>query len=286
MMTGKAACAGVMGWPVAHSKSPQLHGHWLQRYGVDGAYIPLPVAPDQLVEAVAGLKALGFAGWNVTIPHKQAMLALVDELSPEAQAIGAVNTVIRLDDGRYQGHNTDAFGFMENLRQAQPDFDFQGKSALLLGAGGASRAVVQGLLSAGITQLVIANRSLERAESLAADFRKTFAHVPDLACRALAWDMASQAAGDVQLLVNATSLGMQGKPPLDLKLEGLPTSALVTDLVYNPLQTPLLAWASQRGNATVDGLGMLLHQARAGFEAWFKTPVAVDHDLRQAVMAN
>ncbi len=286
MMTGKAVCAGVMGWPVAHSKSPQLHGHWLRRYGIDGAYIPLPVAPDGLAEAVAGLKALGFAGWNVTIPHKQAMLDHVDELTPEARAIAAVNTVIRQDDGRYLGHNTDAYGFMENLRQTRPDFEFQGKSALLLGAGGASRAVVQGLLAAGVTQLTIANRSFERAETLAGEFRQTFSQVPSLVCRAVAWEEVPKAAGDVQLLVNATSLGMQGKPALDLKLDALPGTALVTDLVYNPLQTDLLAWASQRGNATVDGLGMLLHQARAGFEAWFKTPVVVDDDLRQAVLAS
>ncbi len=286
MMTGKAERAGVMGWPIAHSKSPQLHGHWLERYGVDGAYIPLPVAPEDLSTAVAGLKALGFAGWNVTIPHKQDMLKHVDMLSPEAKAIGAVNTVIRQDDGRYLGHNTDAYGFMENLRQVQPDFDFQGKTALLLGAGGASRAVVQGLLAAGVRHLSIANRSLDRAEALAGDFRQTFQKVPGLVCQAIAWNDASQAAASAQILVNATSLGMEGKSSLNLELDALPTSALVTDLVYTPLETPLLAWARARGNPTVDGLGMLLHQARAGFEAWFKTSVMVDEALRQAVLSS
>lgn len=286
MITGKAALAGVMGWPIAHSKSPQLHGTWLERHGIDGAYLPLPVAPEALEQAVAGLKALGFVGWNVTIPHKQAIVPLLDGLTPEAEAIGAVNTVIRQADGRYRGHNTDGYGFMENLRQGQPDFDFTGKTALLLGAGGASRAVVHGLLSAGVARLVIANRSLDRAEALADSFNATFANRAQPPCRAVAWQQGSHEAGSVDLLVNGTSLGMAGKPPLTLDLEALAPSALVTDLVYNPLETDLLAWARARGNPCVDGLGMLLHQARAGFEAWFQTPVQVDQALRDAVLAS
>ncbi len=286
MISGHATLAGVMGWPIAHSKSPQLHGTWLARHGIDGAYLPLPVDPKELATAVAGLKALGFAGWNVTIPHKQAIAPLLDGLTPEAEAIGAVNTVIRQDDGRYLGHNTDGYGFMENLRQAQPGFDFQGKTALLLGAGGASRAVVHGLLSAGLARLVIANRSLERAQDLAASFNASFSDRPQVPCQAVAWTKASQAAEQAELLINSTSLGMAGKPPLTLDLEALATSALVTDLVYNPLETELLAWARARGNPAVDGLGMLLHQARAAFQAWFKTDVVVDQALRDAVLAS
>lgn len=277
MITGAAKLAGVMGWPIAQSKSPILHGYWLETHGIDGAYVPLPIAPENLEQSVAGLKAMGFAGWNITAPHKEPMAQLVDAVSADAQAIGAVNTVIRQEDGSYLGHNTDAFGFMENLRLGHPGFSAQDKTVLLLGAGGASRAVVYGLLEDGAAKILIANRSVEKADALVQDFGAR--------CQAITLDQASQSCAEAQLLINGTSLGMTGKGELPLAYDALPKDALVTDLVYAPLETKLLAWARGRGNPTVDGLGMLLHQARAGFEAWFGQPVTVTQELRETILA-
>ncbi|MCH7942361.1 MAG: shikimate dehydrogenase [Proteobacteria bacterium] len=269
--------AGVMGWPVAHSLSPRLHGYWLARHGIDGRYDALEVAPDRLAERLAELADEGIAGVNLTLPHKQAALGLMASLSPAAQIIGAVNTVVVGDDGSLAGDNTDAFGFMENLRDGAPRWSAASGPAVIIGAGGAARAVCHGLLEAGAPELRIVNRTPARAESLAAmDHRRI---------KALPWAARAETLEGAALLVNTTTLGMAGQPALDLDLAALPPEALVTDIVYAPLETPLLAAAGRRGNPVVDGLGMLLHQARPGFAAWFGVMPEVTPDLRAHVVA-
>jgi shikimate dehydrogenase len=264
--------AGVMGWPVAHSRSPALHGWWLRRYGIDGAYVPLAVRPERLEQAIRALPALGFAGCNVTIPHKEAALRIVDRVDATAQRIGAVNTIVVGPDGSLSGSNTDAFGFAESLG---PEWRADAGPAVVMGAGGAARAVVVALADRGAPEIRIVNRTLARAEALAAE----------LGGRAVPWDRRETALEGAALLVNATSQGMTGQLPLDLSLERLPTSATVVDTVYVPLETPLLAAARARGNRAVDGLGMLLHQARPGFEAWFGVAPEVTPALREAIEA-
>ncbi len=267
--------AGVIGWPIGHSRSPKLHGHWLKTYGIAGRYDAVAVEPEALTGFIRSLAASGWRGCNVTIPHKEAVFGLVDRVSDTARRIGAINTVIVEDDGRLHGHNTDAYGFIENLRQSLPGFDFAAGPALVLGAGGAGRAVVAALQDAGVPEIRLANRNRGRAEALAAA-------LPD---RVTVVDWAGGDLGGTNLLVNATSLGMAGQPPLDIALDRLPVTALVTDLVYVPLETPLLAAARGRGNPAVDGLGMLLHQARPGFAAWFGREPEVTDALRAAVLA-
>ena len=274
-MSGAARLAGVLGWPVAHSRSPQLHGHWLAHYGIDGAYVPLAVRPENLETAVRGLVALGFRGANVTIPHKEAVLALCDSLSPRAERIGAVNTLVFEETG-IAGDNTDGFGFLANLRQEAPDWQASAGPAVVLGAGGAARAILVALLDAGVPAVRLLNRTRARAETLAAELGGPIEVVD--------WEARRGALEGANLLANTTALGMTGKAPLDLDLALLPADALVTDIVYAPLETPLLAEAKQQGNATVDGLGMLLHQARPGFQAWFGVEPEVTPALRQAVL--
>ena len=276
ILTGNAKLAGVIGWPVSHSLSPRLHGYWLQQHRIDGAYLPLPVRPEALSPVVASLAELGFRGINVTIPHKEAILKLCTELDATAERIGAVNTVV-FRDGELYGSNSDAFGFIENLYQGAPNWKPAAGPAVVLGAGGAARAVIVALLDAGVPSLHLVNRTLARAEELAEAFGDKVQPHP--------WDDAAEAFFGASLLVNSTSLGMTGQRDLDLDLEGLPRSALVTDLVYSPLETSLLAAAKARGNAVVDGLGMLLHQARPGFEAWFGLQPIVSEDLRHFVLA-
>ena len=257
--------AGVMGWPVAHSRSPLIHSHWIAQYGLRGAYAPLPVQPDKLEAALRALPVLGFAGCNLTIPHKIAAIDIVDALEPLAQRIGAANTIVVRADGSLLGRNTDAFGFIANLREAQPEWRADAAPAVVLGAGGAARAVLAGLLDAGAAEVRICNRTLETAQQLAHDFAgwgKAQLHV-------IPWTDRHSALEGAALLVNTTSQGMQGQTPLDIQLDALPATALVTDIVYSPLQTPLLQAAAARGNPTAQGLGMLIHQARPAFEAWF-----------------
>ena len=273
--TGKAKVAGVMGWPVGHSRSPLLHGHWLDRHGIDGAYVPMAVPPDALERAIRALPALGFRGCNLTVPHKEAALAFVDEVEPQARRIGAINTLV-VHGERIEGRNTDGIGFVENLRAGHAGWRADAGPVLVLGAGGASRAVIVALAEAGAPEIRLANRSPERAEALAAEFGAPVA--------AVAWEKRADALEGAALVVNTTTLGMAGQPPLDLDLGGLGRDALVTDIVYTPLETDLLARARARGNPVVDGLGMLLHQARPGFAAWFGTEPAVDEDLRRAVL--
>lgn len=275
-MTGKARLAGVMGWPVNHSLSPVLHGHWLDSLGIDGAYMPLAVAPEDFNEVLAALPKMGFRGVNVTVPHKEAALAAVDDVDALAERIGAVNTIIVGDDGRMTGTNTDGFGFLENLKEGAPDWNPAGGPAVVLGAGGAARAVVVALIDAGAPEVRILNRTRKRAEKIALDL--------DGPTTVLEWDERDAALANAGLLVNTTTLGMAGKSPLEISLNGLPTDALVNDIVYAPLETDLLARARARGNPVVDGLGMLLHQARPGFEAWFGAAPEVTQDLRAKIL--
>ncbi len=270
ILSGKARLAGILGWPVAHSRSPRLHGLWLQRHGIDGAYVPLPVAPEHFATAIRGLVALGFQGANVTIPHKEAAFAICDEVHPTARRMGAVNTLV-FREGRILGSNTDGFGFLENLRQQAPGWQASAGPAVLLGAGGSARAIAVALLEAGVPEVVLVNRTPARAEALAREVGGPIrvATTPPLASAAL--------------LVNTTSLGMQGQPPLVVDLAALPTSAVVADIVYVPLETPLLAAARARGLAAVGGLGMLLHQARPGFQHWFGPDPVVDAELEAFV---
>lgn len=276
-LSGRARLAGIMGSPVAHSLSPRLHGHWLARYGIDGAYVPLPVPPERLEQALRALPALGFAGVNLTIPHKEPAVALVDRLSSAATRVGAVNTVVVEADGTLSGDNTDGFGFIAALSESEVGWRAPAGPAVVLGAGGAARAVVVALIDAGVPEIRLLNRTAERAQALAAELGGPI--------RAIAWAERSAALAGAALLVNTTSLGMKGQPPLDLALDALPRSALVTDIVYTPLITPLLAAAQARGNPVVDGLGMLLHQARPGFRAWFGVDPVVDAELRAVVAA-
>jgi shikimate dehydrogenase len=276
-LSGRARLAGVMGWPVAHSLSPRLHGHWLRRYAIDGAYVPLPVPPERLEHALGALPTLGFAGTNLTIPHKEAAVSLVDRLSATAERIGAVNTVVVEPDGTLSGDNTDGFGFIASLSESPVGWHAAAGPAVVLGAGGAARAIAAALLDAGVPEVRLVNRTAERARALAGDLGGPV--------DAVEWAGRSAALADAALLVNTTSLGMHGQPLLDLALDNLPPTALVTDVVYTPRITPLLALARARGNPVVDGLGMLLHQARPGFRAWFGVDPVIDDDLRATVLA-
>ncbi len=270
--------AGVMGWPVENSRSPVVHGHWLKQYGIDGDYRLLPVPPPELEKALRALPRQGFAGCNLTIPHKEAALAIVDRIDAAARRIGAVNTVVVMPDGALEGRNTDAFGFIESLHRAVPKAQFSAGPAVVLGAGGASRAVVAALIDQSVPEIRLINRNRERAEALAAALGGPI--------RVLDWWERSAALAGAALLVNTTKLGMAGQPELDLTLDDLPKSAIVNDIVYVPLETPLLAAGRDRGNVVIDGLGMLLHQARAGFAAWFGVMPEVTPALRAAVVAS
>jgi shikimate dehydrogenase len=277
IITGAAKIAGVMGWPISHSLSPRLHGFWLDHYNIDGAYLPLAVMPEHFENAVRALPKLGFKGANVTVPHKEAAFAAMDTVSVTAKRLGAVNTIVIGADGQLHGDNTDGYGFMENLRTGQPDLDLQGQKAVVLGAGGAARAIVAALCDAGLSEVKLVNRTFARAEALARDIGGAI--VP------CAETEISDALDGAALLVNTTSLGMVGHEPLNIDLAPLPTNALVTDIVYNPLDTPLLLQAQNNGHQTINGIGMLLHQARPGFAAWFDVEPEVTADLRDHVLA-
>ncbi len=271
-ITGKARVAGVIGWPVTHTLSPALHNYWLAQYGIDGTYIPLSVTADHLAEVIRALPVMGLAGVSLTLPHKELVLPMLNSIDATATAIGAVNTVIVTPEGKLHGTNTDAYGFLANIR---PHLTATNK-AVVLGAGGAAKAVVYALAQAGFAEIVLLNRSLNKAQAIAASFP---------AAKAANWDYRDDALQNADLLVNATSLGMTGKDPLDIDIEALPTAALVTDIVYAPLTTELLARAQKRGNPTVDGLGMLLHQAVPSFEAWFGQKPEVTEALRNYILS-
>ncbi|WP_119460538.1 shikimate dehydrogenase [Rhodospirillaceae bacterium SYSU D60014] len=276
VLSGRAMLAGVVGWPVSHSRSPRLHGFWLRHHRIDGAYLPLPVRPDSLAAALRALPLLGFKGANVTVPHKEAALAIVDRASAAARRIGALNTIVVGADGTLEGQNTDGFGFRENLRAHQPDWTPTAGPAVLLGAGGAARAIAVALLEEGVSEIRLVNRTADRAERLAREINGPF--------QIHRWADRGAALAEAGLLVNTTTLGMTGQPPLDLDLAALPTDAVVNDIVYAPLETPLLAAARARGNPVVDGVGMLLHQARPGFAAWYGVEPEVTPALRAFVL--
>lgn len=276
-MTGAAKLAGIMGWPVTHSRSPALHGYWLAEHHIDGAYVPMAVEPINLRRALQALPVLGFAGCNLTIPHKEDALRAVDEYEPSAKRAGGVNTIVIGPRGTIIGSSSDGFGFIAALRAALTGFNAAAGPAVVLGAGGAARAVVAALLDEGAREIRLVNRTPERANKLAKALGGEV--------RGVAWEARAQALAGASLLVNATSLGMERQPALELPLDALPREAVVNDIVYVPLETPLLAAARARGNRCVDGLGMLLHQARPGFEAWFGVKPEVTPGLRQAVLA-
>jgi shikimate dehydrogenase len=270
--------AGVMGWPVDHSRSPALHGFWLKTYGIDGSYERLPVKPEDLADALRNLPKHGFAGVNLTVPHKEAAMSVVDEVSREGQRIGAVNTIFVAADGRLRATNTDAYGFIASLKTGAPTFDGKSTPAVVLGAGGAARAVCVALQDAGVPEICVINRTSARAEALVRDLggKLTVA----------SWDERAARLKTAGLLVNTTTQGMHGQPALDVDLHTLSPRAIVTDIVYTPLETPLLAAARARGNVVVDGLGMLLYQAQAGFEGWFGKRPEVTQALREHVLAS
>ena len=270
--------ACVIGWPVEHSRSPLIHRYWLKQYGIDGAYEKEAVRPEALARFLGSLGAQGFAGANVTLPHKEAALRLAAVADEAARAIGAANTLWFDQAGRLCASNTDAYGFITNLNEQAPDWNEARRPVMVLGAGGAARAILHGLLAEGVTRILLANRTRGRAEALAQAFGP--------AVEAIDWQDRNRALSGCGLLVNATSLGMTGKDPLDIDLAALPKDAVVADIVYSPLETPLLAAARARGNRVVDGLGMLLHQAVPGFERWFGVRPEVTAALRAHVAAS
>jgi shikimate dehydrogenase len=272
----KRAC--VIGWPVAHSRSPVIHRYWLKLYGLDGAYELEAVPPDEIGDFLHSLEERGYVGANVTLPHKEAALAAANRPDQAATAIGAANTLWLDADGLLHASNTDAYGFMTHLSAEAPDWNKGGRPVMVLGAGGAARAILHGLLEAGAAKILLANRTEGRAKTLAEGFGSRV--------QVIRWEERNTALAGCGLLVNATSLGMTGKPPLEIDLSALPADATVADIVYSPLETKLLAAAKARGNRIVDGLGMLLHQAVPGFERWFGVRPEVTPELRAHVAAN
>lgn len=270
--------AGVIGWPISHSKSPRLHGHWLQRHGITGDYIAMGVEPRDLEAAFRALPLLGFRGVNVTIPHKENVLKMATKVSDRASLIGAANTITFREDGTIYADNTDGYGFIENLRAGAPGWKASEGPALVLGAGGAARSIISALLSDGAPEIRLANRTRARADFVADHFGAKV--------KVVDWLHVEDAFDGVATIVNTTSLGMAGMPALQLSLKRAPKTALVTDIVYSPLKTPLLEEAESRRMRWVDGLGMLLHQGRPGFEAWFGVAPAVDDELRALMLAD
>jgi shikimate dehydrogenase len=270
--------ACVIGWPVEHSRSPLIHRYWLKQYGIDGAYEKEAVRPEDLARFLGSLQARGYAGANMTLPHKEAALRAAESADEAAVAIGAANTLWLDPDGTLHASNTDAYGFMTNLEAQAPDWNKERRPVMVLGAGGAARAILYGLLVGGAARVLITNRTRDRAKALAEAFGPTVSVVD--------WEDRNKALAGCGLLVNATSLGMTGKEALDIDLAALPKDAVVADIVYSPLKTKLLAAAHARGNRTVDGLGMLLYQAVPGFERWFGVRPEVTPELKAHVAAS
>ena len=268
--------AAVIGWPIGHSKSPIIHTHWLKMHGIPGHYIPIGLRPENFETGIRSLPKLGFKGANITIPYKETILSIAKSVSDRAALIGAANTIVFREDGGFHADNTDGYGFVQNLRQHAPDWSASLGPALVLGAGGASRAVISALLEDGAPEVRIANRTRHRADILKDQFGAKI--------RVFDWGRLGDAMPGVATIVNTTSLGMVGEPPLNVRLDHAPQTALVTDIVYNPLKTELLLQAESHGMRTVDGLGMLLHQAVPGFESWFDHRPVVDSTLRDLVI--
>lgn len=277
MTENRIPLAGVIGHPIAHSRSPALHGYWLNTYGLPGHYVPMDVAPADLETVLRSLPKAGFVGANVTVPHKEAALRLADHVSDRASVIGAANTLVFRADGSIHADNTDGYGFMQNLRAGAPDWVPQDGPAVVFGAGGAARAVLQALAEAGVPEILLTNRTRSRADHLKEEFGQRITVVD--------WVQAGNVIENAELVVNTTSLGMQGQPELRIPLDGLQPGTVVTDLVYTPLKTRLLEQAEAAGCTVVDGLGMLLHQAVPGFERWFGLRPEVTEETRAAVLA-
>lgn len=267
--------AGVMGWPVMHSRSPMIHNFWFVQQGLTGSYVPLAIKPEGLAAALRALHPLGFAGCNVTIPHKQEAMKIVDEIDESARKIGAISCVTVRPDGTLLGSNNDAFGFIRNLQHSLPTWRADAGPIVVMGAGGGARAVCYGLMQAGAKEIRLVNRNLARAEAVATEFGAPIKAYP--------WEQRHDVLEDAALLVNTTSQGMVGQTPLELSLDRLPITALVTDIVYVPLATPLLVAARARGNPTVAGLGMLLHQGPLAWKLWFGLEPTVTEELRELV---
>lgn len=264
--------AGVMGWPAMHSLSPKLHNYWLAQNGIAGTYLPLAIEPERLEAALRALPALGFAGCNLTIPHKEAAVAMLDTVDGTARVLGAVNCVVVGSDGSLAGSNNDGFGFVQSILEAEPGWRADAGPAVVVGAGGAARAVVHALVARGAPEVRLVNRTVERAEQLAGELDGPVVVVP--------WKKRNATLDGAAMLVNATSQGMVGQPPLQIALGLLPRDAMVCDIVYTPSETQLLATARKRGNRVVGGLGMLIHQARPAFRAWFGVMPEVTAELR------
>ncbi len=267
--------AGVMGWPVMHSRSPALHNYWFNSHALAGAYVPLAIKPDAIGPALRALHPLGYAGVNLTIPHKQTAIAIVDSIDPVARAIGAISCVTVRTDGSLHGSNNDCFGFIENIREAVPDWQADAGPITVIGAGGGARAVVYGLAREGAREIRLVNRTFDRAEKLAKDLGSPIKPLP--------WSQRHDALEDCTMVVNATSQGMQGMPPLELDLNRLRARAIAADIIYIPKATPFLAAAAARGNRSVNGLGMLLHQGRPAWKDWFGIEVSVTPELRALI---
>jgi shikimate dehydrogenase len=269
--------AGLLGWPVAHSRSPVIHNHWLARYGIAGRYVLFGVPPEKLEAAVRGLAVLGLRGCNVTTPHKQAIFPLLDRVDDLARRIGAVQTVVVEKDGTLSGFNNDGNGFIQSLRDAAPEWRPDSGPILVIGAGGASRAVVASLAAQGAKEIRLTNRTLEKARDIADAVGSAVEVVP--------WEQREDALDGVAMVANATSAGSAGKPALDISLDRLPKHAIAGDLIYVPPETPFLAAARARGNVTVNGLGLLLNQARPAFNAWFGVMPEITPELLKAIAA-
>ncbi len=278
MVRPEVPLAAVIGDPIAHSASPRLHGHWLQRYGLRGHYLPLHVTHSNLADVLRLMPDMGFVGANITIPHKEYVLSLASQITDRAALIGAANTLTFIGDGRVQADNTDGVGFLANIRQNLPGWSASSGPALVLGAGGAAKAIVSALIQDGAPRVMVVNRTRPRADALRDQFGARV--------EPQEWTRISDLVADAALVVNTTSLGMVGQPPLSVDLSRLSRLSVVTDIVYKPLETELLRQAREMGCETVDGLGMLLHQAVPGFERWFGYTPTVDDDLRQAVLAS
>lgn len=275
-MTKGPILAGVIGNPIAQSLSPKLHGHWLRRYGINGHYVPMHVMPRNLGQTLKLLPKIGFSGINVTLPHKQDVLKHATTVTERAKMMGAANTLVFQKNGKVLADNTDGYGFMANLKQGAPDWSAKNGPAVVLGAGGASRAIIVSLLAEGAPEILLTNRTASRADDLAEEFGPRVTPID--------WLQAGAIIDNANILVNTTSLGMAGQSELRVPLDGLSKQTVVTDIVYSPLETRLLRIAKDAGCQTVDGLGMLLHQAVPGFAAWFGQKPEVDDELRQAVL--
>ena len=267
--------AGVMGWPVMHSRSPMMHNYWFKKHGLAGTYVPLAIRPEHLSAALRGLHPLGFAGVNVTIPHKQEAMKIVHEVDTLAKSIGAISCVIVRSDGSLAGTNNDCYGFIHAVRQEQPGWRADAGPVVVIGAGGGSRAVCYGLAQEGAREIRVVNRTLARAKGIAQEFGGPI--------KALPWERRHEALEGAAMVVNTTSCGMVGQPALDIELDKLPQSAVVADIIYIPLETPFLAAARRRGNSTINGLGMLLNQGRPAWKAWFGIEPEVTVELRAIV---